>query len=113
MFKRAGIAKLKASSGKLSPGYGVISITQQAAAAAPMRPAGIRLVAFREPPAVRLLPGLRLGLKALTSKVVPRNRVWTVTVLVAVLNEQREGVRVNEDLTVRLASTLGTWCRTN
>lgn len=106
VFKRAGIAKLKASSGKLSPGYGVISITQQAAAA-PMRPAGIRLVAFREP-AAGTPTGLRLGLKALASKVVPRNRVWTVTVLVAVLNEQREGVRVAEDLTVRLASTLGT-----
>ena len=107
VFKRAGIAKLKASSGKLSPGYGVISITQQAAAAR-VPPAGIRLVAFREPPAVAAPAGLRLGLKALASKVVPRNRVWTVTVLVAVLNAQREGVRLNEDLTVRLASTLGT-----
>ncbi len=108
VFKRAGIAKLKASSGKLSPGYGVISVTQQAAAAAPMRPAGIRLVALRETPASVPRSGLRLGLKALASKVVPRNRVWTVTVLVAVLNERREGVRVAEDLTVRLASTLGT-----
>ena len=107
VFKRAGIAKLKASSGKLSPGYGVISITQQAAAVR-VPPAGIRLVAFREPPAVAAPAGLRLGLKALASKVVPRNRVWTVTVLVAVLNAQREGVRLNEDLTVRLASTLGT-----
>ena len=107
VFKRAGIAKLKASSGKLSPGYGVISITQQAAAAR-VPPAGIRLVAFREQPAVAAPSGLRLGLKALASKVVPRNRVWTVTVLVAVLNAQREGVRLNEDLTVRLASTLGT-----
>ena len=106
VFKRAGIAKLKASSGKLSPGYGVISITQQTAARVP--PAGIRLVAFREQPTVAAPSGLRLGLKALTSKVVPRNRVWTVTVLVAVLNAQREGVRLNEDLTVRLASTLGT-----
>ncbi len=70
--------------------------------------AGIRLAAFREPPAVAAPSGLRLGLKALASKVVPRNRVWTVTVLVAVLNDQREGVRVTEDLTVRLASTLGT-----
>jgi hypothetical protein len=107
VFKRAGIAKLKASSGKLSPGYGVISITQQAAAAR-VPPAGIRLVAFREQPAVAAPAGLRLGLKALASKVVPRNRVWTVTVLVAVLNERREGVRVTEDLNVRLASTLGT-----
>jgi hypothetical protein len=107
VFKRAGIAKLKASSGKLSPGYGVISITQQAAAAR-VPPAGIRLVAFREQPAAAAPAGLRLGLKALASKVVPRNRVWTVTVLVAVLNERREGVRVTEDLNVRLASTLGT-----
>jgi len=107
VFKRAGIAKLKASSGKLGPGYGVISITQQSAAV-PARPAGIRLVSFREPPASATPTGLRLGLKALTSKVVPRNRVWTVTVLVAVLNDQREGVRVTEDLPVRLASTLGT-----
>ena len=106
VFQRAGIAELKASSGKLSPGYGVISITQQAAAV-PQRPSGIRLVAFREP-AAAAPTGLRLGLKALASKVVPRNRVWTVTVLVAVLNDQREGVRLTEDLTVRLASTLGT-----
>ena len=108
VFQRAGIAKLKASSGKLSPGYGVISITHQSAATAPAPAVGLRLVAFREPPAIAASNGLKLGLKALASRVVPRNRVWTVSVLVAALNEQREGVRVTEDLPVRLASTLGT-----
>ncbi len=108
VFQRAGIAKLKASSGKLSPGYGVISITQQSAATDPAPAVGLRLVAFREPPAPAVTTGLKLGLKALASRVVPRNRVWTVTVLVAVLNERGEGVRVTEDLPIRLASTLGT-----
>jgi hypothetical protein len=51
---------------------------------------------------------LKLGLKALATRVVPRNKVWTVSVLVAVLNNQHEGMRVTEDLPVRLASTLGT-----
>jgi hypothetical protein len=108
VFQRAGIAKLKASSGKLSPGYGVISITQKSAATAPAPAAGLRLVAFREPPAFAVTTGLKLGLKALASRVVPRNRVWSVTGLVAVLNERGEGVRVTEDLPIRLASTLGT-----
>ena len=40
VFQRAGIAKLKATSGKLSPGYGVISITHQAVATAPAPTAG-------------------------------------------------------------------------
>jgi hypothetical protein len=51
---------------------------------------------------------LRLGLKALASRIVPRNRVWTVSVLVAVLNERREGVRVPSDVTVHLTAVLGT-----
>jgi hypothetical protein len=34
--------------------------------------------------------------------------MWTTTVLVAVLNDRDEGVRVAEDLPIRLASTLGT-----
>jgi hypothetical protein len=105
IFERAGIAKLKASSGKLSPGYAVISITR-AKARAFVPGTGIRLASFREPPTQA--PGLKLGLKALATKLVPRNRVWSTTVLVAVLNQQGEGVRVSEDLPVRLASTLGT-----
>lgn len=107
VFERAGIAEIKASAGKLSPAYGVISITKPSPTAAHVSTSGLRRVAFRElAPAAS--PGLKLGLKALASRVVPRNRVWTVTVLVAVLNQQREGVRVTEDLPVRLASTLGT-----
>jgi len=107
IFERAGIAKLKATAGKLSPGYAVISVTQQAARRSPPPEFGLRLAAFREP-SPDAASGLRIGLKALASKIVPRNRVWTTTVLVAVLNEQREGVRVTEDLPIRLASTLGT-----
>jgi len=108
VFERAGIAKIKVSARKLSPGYGVISITKPSRTAALVPPVGLRRVVFRELPAPAALPGLKLGLKALASRVVPRNRVWTVTVLVAVVNEQREGVRLTEDLPVRLASTLGT-----
>ncbi len=107
IFERAGIAKLKATAGKLSPGYAVISVTQQAARRSPPPEFGLRLASFREP-SPGAASGLRIGLKALASKIVPRNRVWTTTVLVAVLNEQREGVRVTEDLPIRLASTLGT-----
>ena len=109
VFQRAGIAKLKATSGKLSPGYGVISVTQRRSrndAAA----AGFRVVAFREPLREAMAPraGLKLGLKALATRVVPKNKVWTVSVLVAVLNDHHEGTRLTEDLPVRLASTLGT-----
>ncbi len=50
VFQRAGIAKLKATSGKLSPGYGVISVTQQEAADRQPAPGfGLRLASFREP----------------------------------------------------------------
>ena len=106
VFERAGIAKLKASSGKLSPGYAVISITQQKASRSPVGNVGLQLASFREPAPPRA--GLRLALQAIASRIVPRNRVWTTMVLVAVLNEQREGVPVTEDIPVRLASTLGT-----
>jgi hypothetical protein len=105
IFERAGIAKLKASSGKLSPGYAVISITRARAQGLALE-TGIRLASFGEPSTQA--PGLKLGLKALATKLVPRNRVWSTTVLVAVLNQQGEGVRVSDDLPVRLASTLGT-----
>ena len=106
VFQRAGIAKLKATSGKLSPGYGVISVTQRTSRNDAGAAAGFRLVALREPTAPR--PGLKLGLKALATRVVPKNKVWTVSVLVAVLNDRQEGTRLTEDLPVRLASTLGT-----
>ena len=106
VFQRAGIAKLKATSGKLSPGYGVISVTQRRSRNDAAVAAGLRLVSFREPEAPRA--GLKLGLKALATRVVPRNKVWTVSVLVAVLNDRQEGTRLTEDLPVRLASTLGT-----
>ena len=110
VFQRAGIAKLKATSGKLSPGYGVISVTQQRSRNDAGVAAAFRLVAFREPPRELTAPraGLKLGLKALATRVVPRNKVWTVSVLVAVLNDHQEGTRLTEDLPVRLASTLGT-----
>jgi hypothetical protein len=107
VFEKAGIAKLKASAGKLSPGYAVLSITQQKSSELRSPEFGIRLAAFREPTGMTQ-SGLRIGLKALASKIVPRNHVWTTTVLVAVLNDQGEGVRVAEDLAIRLASTLGT-----
>jgi hypothetical protein len=108
VFQRAGIAKLKASSGKLSPGYGVISITQQSSGNALAPVAGLRLASLASSGPFSPYSGFKLGLKALAPRVVPRNRVWTVSVLVAVLNDQREGVRVTEDLPIRLASALGT-----
>ena len=73
------------------------------------RRAGSALVAFREPPAVAA--PRRVEARSEGAGVAGRpeaTSVWTVTVLVAVLNAQREGVRLTEDLPVRLASTLGT-----
>ena len=49
VFQRAGIAKLKATSGKLSPGYGVISVTQQRSRNDAGAATGLRLVHFRAP----------------------------------------------------------------
>jgi hypothetical protein len=116
VFERAGIAKLKATSGKLSPGYGVISITRQAASLEASEPyAKLRLAALRTTAGERIswvrtgaTTSLKLELQALVSRVVPRNRVWNVQVLVAVVNDRGEPVKVDEDLPVRLAATLGT-----
>jgi hypothetical protein len=106
VFDRAGIAKLRATSGKLAAGYAVISITQRRTTAVRMPEFGVQRVSYS-----RLLAApkrLKIALQALNSRVVPRNRVWTAQILVAVLDEQSNGVRVTDDLPIRLASTLGT-----
>lgn len=103
VFRRPGVARLKASASKFEEGYAAIAVKRRAAAAGShVTPFHVRtvLTAFADRIA-------QLSVEVLPARVMPKEGVWSAKIFVSALDEHGEPVEVTEDLSVQLVATLG------
>lgn len=112
VFHRPGVARLTARAPRLGTAYTVVAVKRSTSAVGDERPSGmfvVRPVALGAPAALATSTDRvpRLSLEVLPGRVMPKQGIWNASVFVTALDVRGEPMDVAEDLTVRLAVTLG------